>query len=386
MSQLSDVNAYVSANDWEAQFLACAELTPVGLEALSGAASDYGTPFDTPTPVSSFDWDFGQTRSGEAIVNTAPIPHTIRYSTPSEYPPAPDYATPNTPDCLSDCDYSLSQSPSIYGTPGPSTPDPYPIIEQQQQQYFGSDLDRLPVPVQMLPHPGLLRSQTSTSLPILAPNTRRRCLSQNATDLLASQSTNPTFIRLQTARSTINSKSRIAKHTRSKSRTTNAIDEGQLRLHVDITSVPFYEGSMVGVKLGEPLEETEIGRQQQWQRHNQQKQSQQKSQPQKQKQKQPQQPQDMQGAYTGFSHVEFRQMESPESLRRSRKIIEIGTMSVKNNDKRPEKEKLSISEKFEIVKDFLMDAFGDDEEVMRGCASISRALKGEMGIPGEIDI
>ncbi|KAF3009764.1 hypothetical protein E8E13_009643 [Curvularia kusanoi] len=384
MSQLSDVNADLSANDWEAQLLACAELTPVELEALDSAASDYATPFDTLTPASSFDWDFGQTRSGETIIDTVPTLHSIRFSTPSEYPPAPDYATPYTPDGLSDCDYSLSQSPSIYGTPGPSTPDPYPIIDQNQQQYFAPDLDRPRVPVQILPRPGLLRSQTSTSLPTLAPNTRRRSLSQNAADLLASQSSNPTFIRLQTARSTINSKSRIVKHTRSKSRTTNAVDEGQLRLHADITSVPFYEGSMMEVRLGEPLEETEVGRQQQWQRQYQQKPSQQKSQPQKQKQNQTQQPQEVRGAYMGMSDVEFRRMEDSESLRRSRKIIEIGTMSVKNNTKGPAKDEPGISEKFDMVRAFLMDAFGDDDEVMRGCASISRVLKGNMAA-GKID-
>ncbi|KAG9201031.1 hypothetical protein G6514_006411 [Epicoccum nigrum] len=408
MSQPSDVKIEISADDWEKELLADAKLTPAELDASLGwtnshdfatpsdaptpAGSDYSTsyyspasaPYDAPTPNTS-NWDsspagLGGVNEG-ALTSVYSTPYSALYSTPSEYPATPEYGTSDafshlgygfdhapsnstsghsTPDVS---DYIFSPSPSIYsGTPGPSTPGPYPA--------FGDhSFNSTPTPgfPTLLPHPRPLRSQTNTSYlePSLGPTTRRRSLSTSATDLYATgeglpQPTNPTFIRLQAPRSQSvkPSKRRVAKHARSTSRTSNTTsssgqDQGHLRLHSDITSILFFTGGMVPTRLGDPLESEDEGAGvQSWTR----------------------QWKDMyMNAGVGVpadAGVEFRRMMEPKEMERSQRVIEIGAMSVKNGKEKGKGEggeggKEIVKEKFEAVKEFLMGegGYGEDKEV-----------------------
>ena len=406
MSQLSDVKVDFSADDWEKELLADAKLTPAELEASLDWTNSFDlatpgdapapAPYDAPTPASS-NWDSSPAGlggvNGGALTSVYSTPYSTLYLTPSEYSATPEHGTSDaidhsdygfdyapgsstpghsTPD---GSDYTFSQSPSIYpGTPGPSTPDPYPAF--RYHPFNPIPTPSFPV---LLPRPHPLRSQTNTSHlePPLGPTTRRRSLSTSATDLYAvregpPQPENPTFIRLQAPRSQSvkpSSKRRGAKHARSTSRTSNTSSssgqsQGHLRLHSDITSVPFFTGGMVPTRLGDPLESEDEGTgvqnwTQQWQ-------------------------DDYEGAGVALpaeARVEFRRMMEPKEIERSQRVIEIGAMSVKNGKGKGKgrKEEESVKEKFEVVKEFLMGEGGywEDREVVRACNKIGRALEGK---------
>ena len=405
MSQLSDVKIDFSADDWEKEILADAKITPAELEAeldwtssLSFATTgnvSAPAPYNAPTPASS-NWDFSPAEIGgvdEGVLTSVySTPYSTLYSTPSEYPTTPEYGTSDalghsdygfdhassnptsghsTPD---GSDFTIPHSPSIYpGTPGPSTPDPYPAY-----QYHPSNPIPTPSFPVLTPRPRPIRSQTNTSHlePPLGPTTRRRSLSTSAADLYTvgegpPQPTNPTFIRLQAPRSQSvkpSSKRRAVKHSRSTSRTSNTSSsssqsQGHLRLHSDITSVPFFAGGMVPTRLGDPLESEDEGTgvqswTQQWQ-------------------------DDDMGVGVGVpadAGVEFRRMMEPKEIERSQRVIEIGAMSVKNGKGKGEKrEEESVQEKFEAVKEFLMveGGYGEDREVVRACDKIGWVLGGK---------
>lgn len=425
MSQPSDVKIEISADDWEKELLADAKLTSAELDASLGwtkshdfaapsdaptpAGSDYSTsyyapapaPYGAPTPNTS-NWDSSPAGLGgvnEGVLTSVySTPYSALYSTPSEYPATPEHGTSDafshsdygfhhspsnftsghsTPDVS---DYIFSPSSSIYsGTPGPSTPDPYPAFGDHP---FNSTPIPTPSFPTLLPRPRPLRSQTNTSYlePSLGPTTRRRSLSSSATDLYADgeglpQPTNPTFIRLQAPRSQSvkpSSKRRVAKHARSTSRTSNTSSsssqsQGHFRLHPDITSVPFFTGGMVPTRLGDPLESEDKGAGgQSWTR----------------------QWKDMyMNAGVGVptdAGVEFRRMMEPKEMEHSQRIIEIGAMSVKNGKGKGkgeggEGEKESVKEKFEAVKEFLMGegGYGEDKEVAKACRKIGSAFWGK---------
>jgi hypothetical protein len=82
--------------------------------------------------------------------------------------------------------------------------------------------------------------------------------------------------------------------------------------------------------------------------------------------------------------VEFRRMMEPKEMERSQRVIEIGAMSVTNGNGKGKgigrkEEEESVKEKFEVVKEFLMEEGGywEDREVVRAYNKIGRALGGE---------
>ncbi|KAF2851807.1 hypothetical protein T440DRAFT_58713 [Plenodomus tracheiphilus IPT5] len=127
-------------------------------------------------------------------------------------------STISTPDFST---YSFGNAALAYPTPGPNSPQPYPLDVKHSSHYLSNT------------HPALLSSgpphlRSNTTTPYLnppQPNIRRRSLSQGDADRIAAANTisNPTFVRLQAprARSTTPEEKRrgapYAQHSRSSS-------------------------------------------------------------------------------------------------------------------------------------------------------------------------
>lgn len=282
-------------------------------------------------------------------------------------PPESAAITPvPTPDFT---DYNFGHFATGYPTPGPNTPHPCPI-EQQQCLNPSQNVD---LTFRQRPQP--TRSHTNSahlqpSQPVLAP-TRRRSLSQSAIDHTAAinhQAPNPVFMRLQAPRARSESpgphanKRRAGRHTRSTSQDTSG--SGHASREDTPTSVPYHVNGLVPTRIGDPIAPDESGFrhwavQQQW---------------------------PVQDRLAG--DVVFRHMV-PEQIEQSRKIIEIGAISVRHHVDPAllERSGPAMLRKIEEVERYLKAECGDCDGALRGCATIREALtKEESGLgilPGE---
>lgn len=272
-----------------------------------------------------------------------------QYYTPPESAAAAPAPTPDF------SDYNLGQFPTDYPTPGPNTPHPYPI-EQQQCSDTTQDVN---MALRQRPQP--VRSHTNTSYlqPSHSPPeyTRRRSLSQGDIDhvtALNTQAPNPVFMRLQTPRARSEStvphanKRRAGRHSRSTSQDTSS--RGYHTRDNTPTSVPYYVNGLVPTRIGDPISPDSPryhrpAAQQQW---------------------------PVQDGYAG--DVVFRQMR-PEQMERSMKVIEIGAVAFSQHvDPAPERGGAAMLKKLGEVERYLRAECGECEGALRGCANIREAL------------
>jgi hypothetical protein len=268
-------------------------------------------------------------------------------------PPESATATPvPTPDLS---DYNFGHFTTAYPTPGPNTPHPYPI-EQQRCLYSSQDVN---LAFRQRPQP----SRSHTNAAYLQPShpasgyTRRRSLSQGAIDRTAavnSQAPNPVFMRLQAPRARSESpgphanKRRAGRHSRSTSQDTSS--RGHDAREQTPTSVPYHVNGLVPTRIGDPISPDSprfhrSAAQQQW---------------------------PVQDGLVG--DVVFRHM-APEQIQQSRKIIEIGAVSVKQYiDPALERGGPAMLRKIEEVERYLKAECEDCDGALRGCATIREAL------------
>ncbi|KAF3049280.1 hypothetical protein E8E11_004004 [Didymella keratinophila] len=268
-------------------------------------------------------------------------------------PPESAAATPvQTPDFS---EYNFGHFATGYPTPGPKTPHPYPI-EQQQCLIPSQDVN---LTFGQRPQP--TRSYTCSSR--LEPShpaigyTRRRSLSQSAIDHTTTvnpQAPNPVFMRLQAPRARSESprsnsnKRRAGRHSRSTSQDTSS--RGQHARKQTPTSVPYHINGLIPTRLGDPISPDSPrfhrpAAQQQW---------------------------PVQDGLVG--DVVFRHMV-PHQMEQSRKIIEIGAISVKQHaDLALERGGPAMLKKIEEVERYLKAECGDCDGALRGCATIREAL------------
>lgn len=288
-----------------------------------------------------------------AYIQTSPEA-TINFGLQQYYtPPESVAATPvPTPDFS---DYNFNHFATGYPTPGPNTPHPYPI-EQQQRLDPSQDVN-LTVQQRLQP----TRSYTNTSC--LQPShpapgyMRRRSLSQSAinhTGANDAQAPNPVFMRLQAPRTRSESsksnsnKRRAGRHSRSTSQDTST--RGHSAREETPTSVPYHINGLVLTHLGDPIspDSTRFHRpaaQQQW---------------------------PVQDGLVG--DVVLRHMV-PEQMEQSKKIIEIGAVSVKQHvDPALELGGSTMLRKIEEVERYLKTECEDCDGALRGCATIREAL------------
>jgi len=268
-------------------------------------------------------------------------------------PPESAATTPApTPDFT---DYNFGHFSTGYPTPGPNTPHPYPI-EQQQCLVPSQDVD---LTIRQRPQPSWVNTNTSFLQPSHpAPGyTRRLSLSQSAIDHTAAinpQAPNPVFMRLQTPRARSESprsnanKRRADRHSRSTSQDTNS--RGHPASGQTPTSVPCHVNGLIPTRLGDPIspDSPRFHRPaalQQW---------------------------PVQDGLAG--DVLFRHMV-PHQMEQSRKIIEIGAISVKQHvDPALERGGPAMLRKIEEVERYLKAECGDCDGALRGCATIREAL------------
>lgn len=274
------------------------------------------------------------------------------YSTPPEFP---DRSTTPAPDLF---DYNFGQPSSGYSTPGPNTPHPYPI---EQQQCHNSNLA-------VRQRPQVLRSQTNTSY--LRPShpppqyTRRRSLSQGDAEriVLIEAPPNPTFLRLQNPRArTIGSDEHLHKrragshkhgHIRSASQGLNDDRSTWTNTSMSTPYNPRPLDDMIPTYIGRPLSPVSP-------RYH--------------------RPATVQRRSIHYEHsgqdVTFRQMTTLDQMERSRRIIEIGAMTV-NPPLQPilQNNNSSILNKLEEVEQYLKRRGEDFEDELKGCIVIRQAL------------
>lgn len=264
-----------------------------------------------------------------------------------------------TPDLSS---YSSGQPSSGYSTLVPSTPQPYPI---EQQQYHN------PILAVDLPYrqrTQVLRSQTNTSY--LQPSqsqpayTRRRSLSQGdvghvaAINAFNAQEPQATFIRMQAPRSRsavpdANPHKRRAGHRQSRS-TSRGPNARRDQAQVDTkTSVPDYINGLVPTRLGDPISPDSPryhrpAAQQQWPIQN------------------------NTGRPAG-NEVIIRHITRREDMEQSRRIIEIGAMAVSGQPGQQEHSNI-VLKKLEDVECYLNTKGVDCHEALKGCATIREAI------------
>jgi hypothetical protein len=273
-----------------------------------------------------------------------------QYYTPSESAAATPVPTPDF------SDYNFDHFSTGYPTPAPNTPHPYPI-EQQQCLVSSQDVD---LTLRQRPQPSRSNTNTSFLQPFHpAPGyTRRRSLSQSAIDHTAAiypQAPNPVFMRLQAPRARSESprsnsnKRRAGRHSRSTSQDTSS--RGQHAREQTPTSVPYHINGLIPTRLGDPISPGSPrfhrpAAQQQW---------------------------PVQGGFVG--DVVLRHMV-PYQMEQSRKIIEIGAISVKQHvDPALERDGLAMLRRIEEVERYLKAECGDCDGALRGCATIREALK-----------
>lgn len=288
-----------------------------------------------------------------------------QYYTPPESAAATPVLTPDF------SDYDFSQFATCYPTPGQNISHPYPI-EQQPCLHPSQDAN-----LTFCQRPQPSRSHTNfshlrTSHPAL-DYTRRRSLSQSAIDHTAavnSQAPNPVFMRLQAPRARSESpgaqanKRRAGRHSRSASQDTSSKGQSQARESTP-TSVPYHVNGLVPTHIGDPIspDSPRFHRpvaQQQWQ---------------------------VQDRPAG--DVVFRHMV-PEQMEQSRKIIEMGMISVKQHvDPALEQSGSAMLRKIEEVERYLKIECGDCDGALRGCATIRETLTRKENAsfePGELQV
>jgi hypothetical protein len=272
-----------------------------------------------------------------------------QYFTPPDSTAATPAPTPNF------SDYNFGQFSTGYPTPGPNTPHPYPIEQQQCLDPFQDNN------LAVRQHPQPVRSHTNTpylqSSHPLPEYTRRRSLSQSAIDhtaVLGPQAPNPVFMRLQAPRARSESpglhanKRRAGRHSRSTSQDTSS--RGHHSHERTPTSVPHYVNGLVPTRIGDPISPDcpryhRSAAQQQW---------------------------PVQDDLAG--DVVFRQMV-PEQMEQSRKIIEIGAISVRRHaNPAVERDGIAMLRKIEDVERYLKVECGECDGALRGCATIREAL------------
>jgi len=281
------------------------------------------------------------------------------------YPTPPFTTAPSSESSPDLADYSFGQNYTDCPTPGPRTPHPYPI---EQQQCFSYNIAGS-VPTDQRPQ--VLRSLTNTTY--LAPSdappgyARRRSLSQGDMDLIATtnaQALNPTFMRLMTprSRSVTPDQHRGGKHSRSSSRKSNG---PRREIQNRPTSIPYLVNDKVSTALNnpsfseEPVFHPSVA-QKQW---------------------------PVQHGHSGSNNegqVIIRHMAGLEQMQHSRKIIEIGAMAVTEAfDPRLQWNGSAILRKLEEVEWYLRAKCGKCEEALKGCASIREAVKGKTRMSGD---
>lgn len=278
------------------------------------------------------------------------------------YPTPPCSTVPSSESSPDFADYSFGQPFTDYATPGPRTPHPYPI---EQQQCFSHNIAGS-FPTDQRPQ--ILRSLTNT--PNLAPShapssyARRRSLSQGDVDLIAAidaQAPNPTFMRLMTprSRSATPDQHRGGKHSRSTSRKS---DGPRREIQNRPTSVPYLVNDKVSTPLNNQLSSEDpvfhpSAAQQQW---------------------------PVQRGHRGSNakgQLIIRHMAGLDQMQHSRKIIEIGAMAVTEAiDPRLQGNGSAILRKLEEVEWYLRIECGECEEALKGCASIREAVKNKMRV------
>lgn len=275
------------------------------------------------------------------------------YSTPPEYPappPAPD--TPN---------YNFGQNSNEYPVPGPNTPHPYPV----EQQHFNPD----PVaPLPIRPRPQVLRTQTNTSY--LQPShpppqyTRRRSLSQGDAERITGFNgpSNPTFHRLKAPRARAGDKDEHLQkrratpykhgHSRSTSRGTNSGRSTRSSTPLNMPRNPNLLDGALPTSIGTPMS------------------------PDVPHCHCPSAGQQVAIHYEYPSQgVLFRQMARPDQMERSRRIIEVGAMSVRAPlDPTLQIDTETILEKLAEVEQYLKCGGDDHRDALEGCAAIREVL------------
>ncbi|KAF3046991.1 hypothetical protein E8E12_010055 [Didymella heteroderae] len=287
-----------------------------------------------------------------AYIQTSPQT-AIRFGLQQYYTSPSVAANPvQTPDFFN---YNFDHFATGYPTPGQNTPHPYPV---EQQQCLDSRQD---VCLAFRQRPQPVRSHTNT--PCLQPShptpdyTRRRSLSQSAIDHTApvnTQASNPVFMRLQAPRARSESpgthanKRRAGHHSRSTSQDTSS--RGHHTREQAPTSMPHHVNGLVPTHIGDPLSPDSprfhhSAAQQQWPSQD--------------------------GLVGG---IVFRHM-APEQMEQSRKIIEIGAISVQQHvDPVLEQSGPTMLRKIEEVERYLKAECGECDGALRGCATIREAL------------
>ncbi|KAF1927583.1 uncharacterized protein M421DRAFT_170563 [Didymella exigua CBS 183.55] len=291
---------------------------------------------------------YDQTAYTEAFPEAAGDFGLQQYYTPPDSVAATSAPTPEF------SDFNFGQSSTGYPTPDPNTPHPYPV---EQQQCLDAIQD---VSLTFRHRPQPVRSHINTSY--LQPshpapgNTRRRSLSQGVIDYTAASSThslNPILMRLQIPRARSGSpghahKRRAGRHSRSTSQDTTS--RGHHSSEDIPTSVPYNINGMVPTRIGDPISPDSPryhrpAAQRQWPAHD---------------------------GYAG--DIMFRHMP-PEQMERSRKIIEIGAITVKKHvDPALERGDAAIMKKIGEVERYLKAECGECDGALRGCATIRGAL------------
>lgn len=253
--------------------------------------------------------------------------------------------------------YNFGHFATGYPTPGPNAPHPYPIEQQQCLDVDSVFRQRLQP----------TRSHTNTAhlqpSQLALASTWRRSLSQSDIDHTAAinhQALNPVFMRLQAPRARSESpgpharKYHAGRHTRSTSQNTSS--KGHPSHKDSPTSVPYHVNGLVPTHIGDPIVPDESGFrhravQRQW------------------------------PVQEGIAdNIVFKHME-PGQMEQSRKIIEIGAISVKYRiDPALERSGPAMLRTIEEVERYLKAGCGEFDGALRGCATIRKALtKGENG-------
>jgi hypothetical protein len=275
-----------------------------------------------------------------------------------------DPSTVSTPDFAS---YSLGQQTPIYPHTVPGTPQPHPIVYQHAQSaYQPPNFHHQALP---------FRTQGNSSF-IVHPQPpqgyhRRRSLSHGDVDRISTIPPHPTFVRLQgthgpRSRSSTPEENRrldaITTHGRSISQGPNQVG-GPLK---DTMPYSMPGSELVGAHIAMPLE--------QLQRKSSRKR--------------------MRAVNPGYHDLTLHHydpylmhMTDPSQLQHSRRIIEIGAMAVQNHTKiDPSLDKNDgltvhgrIMRKLEDVERHLKQDEVNNEDALKGCAMIRKALQRKVG-------